>query len=193
MKHHSCHHNYKGYLTVLFVLVLFLIGNISEEKCQESLVLWGTLEGLWIKIIKDYFNNYAKLPVIEGRFHGNLVSGNQPCKWSPTGAITLKETRRRNLPDLIPTMNQFLWGLGRAGHWMGKIGNQSSTSNLQCSTWALKLQIWWPKQWSVQGRDLQRSAEQATAIMVTHASTCQSKPLWPPHKSFKLLDTLSQD
>ena len=25
-------------------------------------------------------------------------------------------------------MNHFLWGLGRAGHWIAKIGNQSSDS-----------------------------------------------------------------
>ena len=35
--------------------------------------------------------------------------------------------------------------------------------------WASKLQMWWPKQWSVQGSDPQRSAEQATVNMVTRA------------------------
>ena len=68
-----------------------------------------------------------KIPGNAGRFYnGEPVSGKQPCKRPPTSTITLKELQWRNLPYPIPTMNHFLWGIGRAGRWIGKIGNQSS-------------------------------------------------------------------
>ena len=76
-----------------------------------------------------------------GRFHGSPMSGNQPCKQPPTSTITLKELQWRDLSDPIPTMNHFLWGVGRAGHWIGKIGDR--------------------------GSDPQRSVQQTTAVMVT--------------------------
>ena len=67
----------------------------------------------------------VQIPGTAGSFHGNHVRGNQPCKRSPTRTITLKELQWRNLADLIPTMNHFLIGRGRAGHRIGKIGNQA--------------------------------------------------------------------
>ena len=70
---------------------------------------------------------FAQIPGTAGRFHGNPVSGNQR-KWPPTGTgtVTLKELQWRNLPDPIPTINHFLIGMGRAGHRIAKIGDQSS-------------------------------------------------------------------
>ena len=68
----------------------------------------------------------VKIPGTAWRFHGNPVSGNQSCKWPPTSTVTLKELQWRNLPDPIPTMNHFVWGVRRARHWIGKIGKQSS-------------------------------------------------------------------
>ena len=106
----------------------------------------------------------AQIPGTAGRFHGNPVSGNQPCKWPPTSTITLEELHGRNLPDPIPTMNHFLWGVGRAGSRIGKIGDQSSdpqsqTEQANCQygdqssdpskvvickdQWSRHLQLWW--------------------------------------------------
>ena len=40
-------------------------------------------------------------------FHGNPVSGNQPCKRIPTSTDTMKELQMRNLHDPMPTMTFF--------------------------------------------------------------------------------------
>ena len=112
----------------------------------------------------------------------NPVSGKQPCKWPPTSTVTLKELQWRNLPDPIPTMNNFLWGVGRAGCriiWQNRRPKQRSTK----LNWASKLPIWWPKQWSVQGTDPQRSAQQTTAILAARAQMqahCEASPCGHP-------------
>ena len=67
-----------------------------------------------------------KIPGITRRFHGNLMSRNQPFKQPLTSTITLKELQWRNFPDLRSTMNHFLWGVERAVCGIGKIGDQSS-------------------------------------------------------------------
>lgn len=46
--------------------------------------------------------------------------GSMATLWAGTGIVALKQLQRRNLPDTIPTMNHFLWGVGRAGCWIGK-------------------------------------------------------------------------
>ena len=46
----------------------------------------------------------AKIPGWTGRFHGNPVSWNQPCKHRPTSTVSPKELQWRNLPDPVPTM-----------------------------------------------------------------------------------------
>ena len=46
--------------------------------------------------------------------------GSMATLWAGTSIITLKQLQWRNLPDTIPTMNHFLWGVGRAGCWIGK-------------------------------------------------------------------------
>ena len=68
----------------------------------------------------------AQIPGTAGRFYGNPVSGNQPCKRPPIGTVTLKELQWRNLPGPIPAMNHFLIGMGRAGRRTSRIGDQSS-------------------------------------------------------------------
>ena len=62
------------------------------------------------KVVEDPM----KIPGTAGRFHGNPVSRNQPCKWPPTSAIILKELQWRNFPDPVPTMNHFT-GVGIKG------------------------------------------------------------------------------
>ena len=56
-----------------------------------------------------------------------------------------------NLPYPIPALNHFLWGWegGWGQDWQNGRPKQRSTK----LNWASKLQIWWPKQWSVQGSD----------------------------------------
>ena len=41
-----------------------------------------------------------QIPGTAGRFHGNPVSGNQPCKQPPASTVTVKEPQWRNLPYL---------------------------------------------------------------------------------------------
>ena len=50
----------------------------------------------------------TKIPGTAGRFHGNLMSRNQPCKRPPNSTVALMELQWRNLPDPIPTTNHFL-------------------------------------------------------------------------------------
>ena len=91
----------------------------------------------------------AKIPGTASRFHGNSVSRNNPCKHPPTSTLILKEFQWRNLPGPPPTTDHFLWGVGRAGHWISKIGNQRSDP--QSSTEQENCQYGdWPKQWFVQ-------------------------------------------
>ena len=61
-------------------------------------------------------------------------------------------------------------GKGWAQNWQNRRAKQWSTK----LNWASKLPIWWPKQWSVQGSDPQRSVQQTRAHMQAHgkASPC---------------------
>ena len=60
------------------------------------------------------------------KFHGKPVNMNQRCKRRSTSTVTLKELWWRNLPNPIPSVNRFLWGVGKVGCWIGKIGEQIS-------------------------------------------------------------------
>ena len=124
----------------------------------------------------------VKIPGISGRFHGNPLSGNQPCQRPPTSIVTLKTLEWRSLPDPIPYYEPLPMrgGKGWALNWQNRQPKKWSTK----LNWASKLEIWWPKQWFVQGSDPQRTAQQTTASMVTTsscASTWQGKSLWSPN------------
>ena len=81
-------------------------------------------------------------------------------------------------------------GKGWAQNWQNRRPKPWSTK----LNWASKVPIWWPKQWSVQCSDPWRSVQQTTAILATRAqSTWWSKPLRPPHRSWRPLDALARD
>ena len=75
----------------------------------------------------------------------NRQGGSMTTLWAGTSPASGHQQQRHtegnsveNLPDPILTMNHFLWGVGRAGHWIGKIDNQSSdpqssTEQANCS------------------------------------------------------------
>ena len=123
-----------------------------------------------------------KIPGPAGRFHGNPVSRNQPSKKPPTGTVTTRELQWRNLPyhEQLPRRG----GKGWALNWQNRGAKQWYTK----LNWASKLQIWWPKQWSVQGSDSQRSAGQTIANIATgthmqaHGKARQGKPLRSPNR-----------
>jgi len=50
----------------------------------------------------------TKIPGTAGRFHGNPMSRNQPCKRPPNSTIALKELQWRNLAERIATVKHFL-------------------------------------------------------------------------------------
>ena len=119
----------------------------------------------WELVPSELGGGPAEIPDTAGRFHGNPVSGNQPCKRPPISTVTLMELQWRNLPYPLPTMNHFLPGKDWALNWQ----NRPPKEWPRKLNWASKLQMWWSKQWSVQGSDPQRKAEQTTAIMATIA------------------------
>ena len=98
---------------------------------------------------------------------GTALWAGARCKWPPTSIVKLKELQRRDLLDPIPAKNHFLWGCGKGWvlNWQNMQAKQWSTK----LNWASKQQIWWPKQWSIQGSDLQRWTEQTTSIIATRA------------------------
>ena len=133
---------------------------VDTIESNSVTVIQGVLQALtWavsiilIIIIKLIANNWwawepmswkiggipMKIPGITRRFHGNLMSGNQPCEQTLTSTVTLKELQCRNLPDLRPTMNHFLWGVGRVG--MRNWQNRRPKQWCKKLNWASKLQI----------------------------------------------------
>ena len=63
----------------------------------------------WEVVTSVVVGGPTKIPGVAGRFHGNPVSRNKPCKRSLPSTVTLKEIQSRNfLPELLPTMNHFL-------------------------------------------------------------------------------------
>ena len=102
-------------------------------SCIKLIANWWAWEVVPSKVVGDLKQVWGTA----GRFHGNPVSENQPCKLPPTSMVTLKELQGQTLPDLIPAMKNFLWGVGRNGCWIGKISNhssdpQSSTEKASC-------------------------------------------------------------
>ena len=115
----------------------------------------------WELVPSKVRGDLKKIPGTAASFHSNPVSINQPCKRPPISTITLKKLQCRNLPDLIPHINHFLWGVGRAGHWIGDKSSdpQSSTEQANCKYGdqssvpskvviyrdqrSRKLQLWW--------------------------------------------------
>lgn len=77
------------------------------------------------------------------------------------------------------------WGpWENTSHRLEGLGNE--LEKLVDKAWMSKqTEKWWPRQWSIQGGDSQRSGEQLQ-IMTTRAqntSTWQGKPMQPPHRS----------
>ena len=95
----------------------------------------------------------------------------QPCEREPALQAANNQNRHtegtsaKKLTWPNNYMNQFLRGAGRAGRWTDKIGDQ--TGYLQSWTEQTNCRSCWPKQWFVQGSDLQRSVGQTIAIMAT--------------------------
>ena len=90
----------------------------------------------------------------------------QPCEQEPA----LKAATNQHHPTEGTSVEKLAWpdtyheplpmrgGKGWVQNWQNRRPKQ----------WSTKLN-WWPKQWSVQGSDLQRSVQQATAILATIA------------------------
>ena len=108
----------------------------------------------------------AQIPGTAGRFHGNPVKRNQPCKQPPTSIITEgTSVEKLTWPDTYHEPLPLRGGKGCVLNWQNGRPKQRSTElNL-----ASKLPIWCPKQWSVQGSDPLRSVQQTTAILATRA------------------------
>ena len=83
-----------------------------------------------------------------GRFHGKLVSGDQPCKWPQPSTITLMELQWRFLPYLIASVTQrgLGWALSK-----GRDGSDDPQRSAEQAT----AKLWQPEQCSVQGSDSQ--------------------------------------
>lgn len=111
------------------------------------------------------------------KFHGKPVNMNQRCKRRSTSTVTLKELWWRNLPNPIPSVNRFLWGVGKVGCWIGKIGEQisdpqRSTELANCKYGSIR-----PRQWSAK---ISRAGNSKHGYYSSQASTWQSRPLQPP-------------
>ena len=95
----------------------------------------------------------------------------QPCEREP--ALQAATNRHRHTegtsvekltwPDTYHEPLPMRGGKGWAHNWQHRRPKQRSTK----LNWASKLPIWWPKQWSVQGSDPQRSAQRTTTILAT--------------------------
>jgi len=104
----------------------------------------------------------VQIPGTAGRSHGNHVSGNQPCKQPPTSGVTVKK------PTWPNTYHEPLPIRGGKG-WALNLQNRLAKQRLTKPNWTSKLEIWWPKQWSIQGSDLQWSVQETTEILLTRA------------------------
>ena len=95
----------------------------------------------------------------------------QPCEREPALQAANNQNRQtegtsvKKLTWHNTYVNQFLGGVGGAGRWTDKIGDQRG--HLQSLTEQTNCGSCWPKQWFVQGSDPQRSVGQTIAIMVT--------------------------
>ena len=100
----------------------------------------------------------------------SLVSGNKSCEQTPTSTVTLKALRWKNLPDLIPSMNYFVWEVGMTGHWTSRMGFQSSypQSSTEQANWKSNDQS------SDLSSVVSHQDQQTTSSMVS--STWQGKP-----------------
>ena len=83
----------------------------------------------------------------------------------------------RNLPNPIPSVNRFLWGVGKVACWIGKIGEQisdpqRSTELANCKYGSIR-----PRQWSAK---ISRAGNSKHGYYSSQASTWQSRPLQPP-------------
>ena len=137
----------------------------------------------WELVPSEVVGDPVQIPGTAGRFHGYPVSGNQPCKRPPPGTITLKELQWRNLPDLIPTMNHFLLGIGRAGCRIGKLATKAAIHKAKLRKQTAKIVIC---------KD-QCSRQLQFWRLEPNASTWWSKPFWPPHRYRRSLGALARD
>ena len=109
-------------------------------------------------------------PVQSNRHNGEVPW--QPCEREPAlqAAINKRGETEGTSVEKLTWPDTYHEPLPRSGKswaliWQKRGPKQWSTK----LNWASKLQIWWPKQWSVQGSDPKWSAEQTTANMVTRA------------------------
>ena len=52
---------------------------------------------------KGWSGTRCKYDAQQGGFHGDPVSGNQPCLQPPTGTVTLKQLQWKYLPNTVLT------------------------------------------------------------------------------------------
>ena len=81
----------------------------------------------------DVLENWCHQRLGGGGGKNNRQGGSMATLWAGTSPASGHQEQRQiegtsveNVPDPILTMNHFLWGVGRAWHWIGKIGDQSS-------------------------------------------------------------------
>ena len=67
----------------------------------------------------------GKMQGTAGRFRGNPVSWDQPCKGSPTSTVTPKELQRNYLPNLISTVTQLYEGWEGLGARLARWGTKA--------------------------------------------------------------------
>ena len=140
----------KMIVSVLIIIKLNInwwLGNWSHQRLVGALLKYQAQQGGSMATL------YKREPALQ-------PTASHHCHTEETSE------KKFSWPD---TLHRFLWGVGRSGSRIGKIGNQTRWSTKL--NWASKLQIWWPMQWSVQGSDPQRSAEQTTTNIATRAHT----------------------
>ena len=126
-----------------------------------------------------------------GRFHGNPVHRNQPCKWPPTSNITLKELQWRNLTIMNYCTSYEVWEeLGaELAKWASKTVIHKAQLGKQTTNMVTKAVIH-PRLWST---EINTGDDCNYGDKSSHASTWRDKPLRPPHRSKSTLDMLAWD
>ena len=113
----------------------------------------------WELVPSEVGGGPVQIPGTAVRFYGNPVSGNQHRHTEETSVEKL--TRHNTYHEPLPMRGGKGWVL----NWQKKVRK----AVIHKLNRASKLQIQWPKQWSIQGSDPQRSAQKTTKIVAPGA------------------------
>ena len=147
---------------------------LGRGRVEYILLIFITVTGYDAINVQDFLCPLQWNSKLKCNSQIKLRGGSMATLWvgtSPASGHQPAPSHRRNFNGETYLTGYLPWTTPYEG-WEGLGTELAKSGPKQWSTklnWASKLPIWWPKQWSVQGSDPQRSAPQTTAFMVTRA------------------------